>query len=171
MVYSLHQSIFWAKWDWIYSTFVDNSKIEYTLFTLDLHKRHFFLTCSSESLWSECEAHLMTPAFHCQSETLLILGFGPPWTSRNLFPTSSSLPCRSSEDTGVPVGGSLGSFKPPPPEEAISANQELVWNHDSHTELTNFTEHVINFCQNLEHSHRSMFAQFQCYLRPNTQHS
>ena len=160
-----------------------DTKIEYTrhllttqrLNTLSLLwiciKDMVFLTCSSESLWSECEAHLMTPAFHCQSETLLILGFGPPWTSRNLFPTSSSLPCRSSEDTGVPVGGSLGSFKPPPPEEAISANQELVWNQDSHTELTNFTEHVINFCQNLEHSHRSMFAQFQCYLRPNTQHS
>ena len=68
------------------------------------------LTCSCGSFWLGWEAHLMTPAFHDQSPTRLILGLDPPLTSRNRLPIKSSLPILSSDAAHVPVGGAFEGF-------------------------------------------------------------
>ena len=47
-------------------------------------------TWRSGSLQSTWEAQRITPAFHDHSWTRVILGLGPPWTNKNLLPTSSS---------------------------------------------------------------------------------
>ena len=63
----------------------------------------------------------MTPAFHDQSATRLIFGLAPgPCTSRNRFPTNSSRPRRTSDETGVPVGGTDTPRSAPP--DSLIAN-------------------------------------------------
>ena len=71
----------------------------------------FICTCKSWSLQSTCDAHLIIPAFQDHSCTLVILGLGPPWTNKNLLPTSSSRTPPPFRGTVVAVSRSLVFFE------------------------------------------------------------